>query len=81
MLMTPLASLADLPAPQRVVSVNLCADLLLLALLPRDRIVSLSPYAADAAMSPLAAQASGIAINHAQVEEIIGMRPDLVLAG
>lgn len=67
--------------PQRVVSVNLCADLLLLSLLPRERIVSLSPYAADEAMSPLAAQAAGIAINHAQVEEILQLAPDLVLAG
>ena len=32
-------------------------------------------------MSPLAAQALGIAVNHAQVEEIISLQPDLVLAG
>jgi iron complex transport system substrate-binding protein len=67
--------------PQRVVSVNLCADLLLLTLLPHERIASLSPYAANEAMSPLAAQAADIAVNHAQVEEILQLAPDLVLAG
>lgn len=64
-----------------MVSINLCADLLLLTVLPRERIVALSPYAANEAMSPLAAQAADIAVNHAQVEEILQLAPDLVIAG
>lgn len=67
--------------PARVVSFNLCADLLLLSLLPRERIVSLGPYAGDPSMSPLAARAAGITVNHGRVEEIVAFAPDLVLAG
>jgi iron complex transport system substrate-binding protein len=77
----PGSLIADPRTPQRVVSINLCADLLLLTLLPRERIASLSPYAANDAMSPLAGQAVDIAVNHAQVEEILQLAPDLVLVG
>ena len=84
-LLLPVLLLLAVPAggaaPARVVSINLCADLLLLTLLPRERIVSLSPYAADPDRSPLAAQARGIDVNHGRVEEIVELRPDLVLAG
>lgn len=67
--------------PRQVVSINMCADLLLLSLAPRERIVSLSRYASDPSMSPLVERAKGIAINHARVEEVIADAPDLVLAG
>lgn len=75
------ATAGDAAPPRRVVSINMCADLLLLSLAPRERIVSLSPYASDPSVSPLVALASGIAVNHARVEEVIRESPDLVLAG
>ena len=78
------ASAAETPgagAPQRVVSINLCTDLLVLSLLPRERIVSLGSFAADPAMSPLAHLASGIPANLSRVEEVVALAPDLVVAG
>lgn len=80
-LLAPALPASDTVAPRRVVSINLCSDLLLLSLVSRERIVSLSPYAAEATMSPLAARAEGIPVNYARVEEVIEMAPDLVLAG
>lgn len=68
-------------APERVVSLNLCTDLLALHLLPRERIASVSALAADPAHSPLAERAAGIPANHGRAEEVLRFDPDLVLAG
>jgi iron complex transport system substrate-binding protein len=82
-----LASLLVLPgipvfaqeAAQRIVSMNLCTDQLLLLLVDRSRIASLSYLAADPAYSPLAAQARGLPLNHGQAEEVLAAAPDLIL--
>lgn len=71
--------LAAQEAPQRIVSMNLCTDQLLLLLVERERIASLSFLASDPAFSSLAAQAQGIATNRGQAEEVLGFAPDLVL--
>ncbi|WP_176758473.1 ABC transporter substrate-binding protein [Limimonas halophila] len=68
-------------APGRVVSLNLCTDLLALRLLPRERIASVSALAADAGYSPMAERAQGIPVNHGRAEEVLRFEPDLVLAG
>ena len=65
-----LASGATL-AQQRIASLNLCTDLMLLELVERERIVSLTYWAADPAMSYLAERAVGIPLNHSLVEEIV----------
>lgn len=67
------------PAPQRIVSMNLCTDQLLLLLVERERIASLSYFVADPAYSIYAAQAQGIPGNRGQAEEVLGFAPDLVL--
>jgi iron complex transport system substrate-binding protein len=67
--------------PQRVVSLNLCTDQLLMALLPPPRIASitwLSRTEGDPALLDLARQ---LPINHGSPEEVLAARPDLVLAG
>jgi iron complex transport system substrate-binding protein len=69
------------PAPQRIVSLNLCADQLVLALADRSRIVALSPFATDPAMSHLAAQADGLPNVTGGAEAVLGLAPDLVLVG
>ena len=46
-------------APQRIVSLNLCADQYLLALADRDQIAGLTRNAIDPDMSAAAAQAKG----------------------
>ncbi len=68
-------------AQQRIASLNLCTDLLLLELVPRERIVSLSYWAADPDLSYLADRVGDIPLNHSLAEEIVPMQPDLVLAG
>jgi len=68
--------------PSRVVSVDLCGDLLLLALADPDQIAGLSPYAADAAVSVLAEAAAPY-----PTLPLLGeaadppLKPDLVLLG
>ncbi|MEO8307169.1 MAG: ABC transporter substrate-binding protein [Pseudomonadota bacterium] len=68
-------------APQRVLSLNLCTDQLLMVLLPPQRIVSitwLSRTEGDPALLKLAQQ---LPVNHGSPEEVLAARPDLVLAG
>lgn len=66
-------------SPQRIVSMSLCTDRLLLWLVEPHRIASLSYLATDPAYSPLAAQAQGIPANRAQAEEVLAFGPDLIL--
>jgi iron complex transport system substrate-binding protein len=66
-------------APQRIVSMNLCTDQLLLLLVEPQRIASLSYFASDPAYSWLAPQAQGIAMNRGQAEEVLAFEPDLIL--
>jgi iron complex transport system substrate-binding protein len=72
---------AQADAPRRIVSANLCADRLVLALADRDKIVSVSHFATDPDLSTVAEQAKGIPANHADAEEIATMHPDLVIFG
>ena len=65
--------------PRRLASMNLCTDQLLLLLAPREHIVSLSHLATDPLHSPLAAAARGLHLNHARAEELLPLRPELVL--
>lgn len=66
---------------QRIVSINLCADELLLRLADRDRIASVTWLSRDAGNSNVAALATGLPVNHGLAEEVMAMRPDIVLAG
>lgn len=66
---------------QRLVSLNLCIDQMLLRFAPREQIASLTYFAGKPQMSPLAAQAQGIAQNHGLVEEVIPLAPTRVLVG
>lgn len=74
-----LASAALAEAPQRIVSTNVCADQLALALAGRERVVSVSRLAIEPQISNHADLARGIPVNNARAEEIIALRPDLVL--
>ncbi len=68
-------------APHRIVSANLCADRLVLALADPDHIVSLSYHSGDPSLSTIAAQASHMPLNHGDAEEIAALHPDLVIFG
>ena len=67
--------------PERIVSLNLCSDQLLLLLADRSRIGSITHLASDPKASALADGAAGVRVNHGLAEEILPLNPDLVLAG
>jgi iron complex transport system substrate-binding protein len=68
-------------APRRVVSFNVCADQLVVALADPDQIVGLSPYAADPMVSTVAEKARQFRRLGWQAESTIPLNPDLVLVG
>jgi iron complex transport system substrate-binding protein len=79
-----LGILAVAPAaaePQRIVSLNLCADQILLRLVPKERIASVTFLAAEPHSSTVTDLARRIPANQGLAEEVIGLDPDLVLAG
>jgi iron complex transport system substrate-binding protein len=67
--------------PKRVVSFNLCADQLVVALADREQIAGLSPYAADPRLSVVAEQARNYPRLNWQAEATIALAPDLVILG
>ena len=67
--------------PQRIVSLNLCVDQILVDLVARQRIRALSHLAADASVSAVAKKARGIATTRGEPEQVVQFDPDLVIAG
>ncbi len=73
------ASAGDrLPA---VASINLCADELVLSVAAPEQILSVSWLAADPEESVLADQASHYRLNYGSAEEVLRLKPDVVIAG
>jgi iron complex transport system substrate-binding protein len=66
--------------PTRVVSMNLCTDILALELAAPGTVKSVFRVAADPHDSPVAGLARDIPLNDASAEEILSYKPDLVLA-
>jgi iron complex transport system substrate-binding protein len=69
------------PAPQRVVSINLCTDQLAMLMAAPGQLRSVSFLATEKGTSMMVDEASRYRLNHGQAEEIFLMQPDLVLAG
>jgi len=67
--------------PSRIVSLNLCLDQLVLLLADAERIASVTWLAADPLSSVVAERARRVSRNRGFAEEILPLRPDLVLAG
>jgi iron complex transport system substrate-binding protein len=67
--------------PRRIVSFNLCADQLLLALADPSQIAALSPYATDDTLSVMAKQAAPFPKTDWNTESVVNLAPDLVLTG
>ena len=71
---------AKAPAvPKRIVSINLCADQLVLALADRRQIAGLTHNAADPTMSGEAAAARGLLLMSDSAEQILAIEPDLIV--
>lgn len=66
--------------PQRIVSLNLCADQYLLALADPGQIAALTQFARDPDMSAGADAARAIRTSRGSAEEVIALAPDLVIA-
>jgi iron complex transport system substrate-binding protein len=77
---TPWPALAQ-GKPQRIVSLDLCTDQLLLELAPRAHIAAVTHLASDASVSAIPEKARGIPITHGAAEEVLAYDPDLILAG
>ena len=67
--------------PQRVMSLNLCTDQLVLQLLPPERITSVSYLSRSPEYSYLSTQALGVPVNYGTGEEVLRERPDIVITG
>jgi len=67
--------------PQRVVSFNLCADQLVVALADPEQIAGLSPFANDPVLSTVAPAATQFPRPDQRSEATVALQPDLVLAG
>jgi len=77
--LTALALLwAPARAAERVVSLNLCSDQLLVLLAP-ERVAALSPLSRDPALSFVAREAASLPIVRPSAEAILRLHPDLVL--
>jgi iron complex transport system substrate-binding protein len=67
--------------PHRIVSLNLCADELVLRLADRENVASVTWLSLDPTNSNVSELAKQVPINHGLAEEIIPLNPDLVIAG
>jgi iron complex transport system substrate-binding protein len=73
------AAAAPVAAPQRIMSLKLCTDALLMDLVPPERIASISYLSREQAVLRLWPQAARIPVNHNSIEEVLSVHPDLIL--
>ncbi|HEY2358112.1 MAG TPA: ABC transporter substrate-binding protein [Phenylobacterium sp.] len=73
------ATAAGRAAPTRIMSLNLCTDLLLLQIAPRSRIASVTFLARDGARALFPGLDAGIPVNHGSAEDVVQVKPDLIL--
>lgn len=79
-LVLPTSTAAAPSLPRRIVSLNLCADQYLIALADPSQIAALTRFARDPDMSAVAAQASSMPSSRGSAEDVLMLRPDLVIA-
>lgn len=77
----PDAAYAQFASAERIVSINICSDQLLLNLVDHDRFKSLTWNAADPNVSRYLTPPGDVHFNHGRVEEIIAIDPDVIIAG
>ena len=67
--------------PARIVSLDLCADQLLIELVERERIAAVTHLAADPQVSAIWEKGKGLPVTRGTAEDVLRYKPDLVLAG
>ena len=80
MLLSGTVSASAAEPPGRIVSINLCTDQLLLMLSSPKRIASVTSLALEPESSYMAAEAQRHATNNGLAEEVLSLKPDLILA-
>ncbi len=66
--------------PQRIVSLNVCTDQILVALVPRERIAGVTYLAIDPTISAAPTAFAGIPTSRGDAEDVLARDPDLILA-
>ena len=66
-------------APQRIVSINLCADPYLMAMADKAQIAALSPFSRDPSLAYYYRQAAAYPNVRSDAEAVLALKPDLVL--
>jgi len=74
-------SISQAQSPQRVMSLNMCTDQLILNLLPASRITSVTFLSHSSPNAALSALAAHVGINYGTAEEVLSQRPDLIVSG
>jgi iron complex transport system substrate-binding protein len=77
---TSTSSSTEHAEPTRIVSMNLCLDSVLVELVPHEHILALSQYSRDPWRSTIADIAATLPYTNETAEEVVLLRPDLVLA-
>ncbi|MCW8906676.1 MAG: ABC transporter substrate-binding protein [Sedimenticola sp.] len=67
--------------PQRITSINLCTDQLLMLLADSEQIASITDLSLEPNSSYLADEAVRYRVNYRRPEEILAQQPDLIIAG
>ena len=67
------------PRPQRIVSLNACADQYLIALADKGQVTALTQFSRDPGLSFYADRARAWPISQGQAEAVLAMKPDLVI--
>jgi len=67
--------------PQRIVSLNPCVDAILVRVADRGQIAALSHYSRDVGSSSIVEIARSLPFTHEGAEEVVALRPDLLLSG
>jgi iron complex transport system substrate-binding protein len=83
-LLSAIAQLGATDAPEKprhIVSLNMCVDELVLRLAEPQNVASVTWLSRDPKNSNVADLGAGIAVNHGLAEEIIPLKPDLIIAG
>ncbi len=71
---------SDADKPQRIVSLGLCTDQLLLDMVDHTRIAAITPEGKNPFVSYRAANTNDVVIHNATAEDIIRHRPDLIVS-
>ncbi len=67
--------------PQRIVSLNVCTDQILVDLVPRERIAAVTHLATDPLSAAHPERAAGLPQTRGAAEDVLAANPDLIIAG